>query len=91
MTKAAFKKLRDRVCRGKISAKLAKEPPVAVLAGPSLIVEIIVRHASIESGIEMDWGYVGGRAIVHAKGDRRKARRALFMAVPDSDLTMNDL
>ena len=63
---------------------------VATLAGPAIVLEVIVQKASKESGIPMDWHYFGGRGAVWAIGDVAEARRALYMALPQSDLTMDD-
>lgn len=62
-------------------------PVVAMLAGPSVVVEVIVRNASLNSGHEMVWGYVGGRALVHSLGDRIECRSAIFYAFPVSDIS----
>ena len=64
---------------------------VAILAGPAPVVEVIVKNAAAESGIDMDWGYIGGRAVVYALGDKRKARQALFMSFPQSNLDASDI
>lgn len=61
-----------------------------MLTGPAACIEIIVRKAARESGVEMDWGYIGGRAAIHANGERAKARSALYHAMPKSDLTQAD-
>ena len=58
---------------------------VAILAGPLEVIEVTVGVASEESGIKMNWGYVGGRAVIHAdtkdKDDRAKCRAALSQAI----------
>ena len=64
--------------------------PVAMLAGPAVVIEVIVKNASAESGIEMDWGYTGGRGFVYALGDRKAARSALLDSMPQSDLMVID-
>jgi hypothetical protein len=64
--------------------------PCAMIAGPAVVIEVIVKQASYASGIEMDWGYVGGRGLVYALGERKAARSALFSAMPQSDLTQLD-
>lgn len=83
--------LEQYVRQSKLDKKFDAAPSVAILAGPAVCIEIIVRKAEKESGIEMDWGYVGGRAIVHALGDRKKARSALYAAFPQGDLDQHDM
>jgi len=67
------------------------ETTVAILAGPSLVIESVVAKAEQSSGIKMDWCYQGGRAFVQALGDRKKARSAIYCAIPNSNLTQADL
>lgn len=64
---------------------------VACLSGPSVVIESIVQKAMHETKCEIGWHYVGGRGIVHSKGDKEAIRSALFCAIPQSDLTMGDL
>ena len=66
-------------------------PVVAMLSGPAVCIEMIVRKASEESGIEMNWGYAGGRAFIHSLGDRGQCRKALLLALPESDLNPGDI
>lgn len=79
--------LREYVGSARCSDEMRSAPVVAVLAGPAIVIEVIVRRASEESGIAMDWGYVGGRAVIHSKGDRAKSRDALRCALPVGDLS----
>lgn len=64
---------------------------IAILAGPAPVIEVIVKNAADDCGIDMDWGYMAGRAMVYALGDKAKARRALFLSVPQSNLTASDI
>lgn len=57
-------------------------PTIAILSGPAVVIEAVVRKAEEESGIPMDWGYIGGRAIVRANGNVDEARLALAIAMP---------
>lgn len=75
----------------KLDSKFENAPTVAMLSGPAIVIEAIVAKAQADTGIEMDWGYSSGRAFVHALGDAKKARSALYCAIPQSDLTQMDL
>lgn len=90
-TAKAYDELSAAVGASKLSDELANAPVVAVLHGPKEAIECIVQKASRESKIPMDWGYSGGRAFIHAKGDREKARSALYCAMPGGDLTQADM
>jgi hypothetical protein len=68
-----------------------KAETVAILSGPAIVIEAIVMDASKDSGIPMDWCYQGGRAFVQAIGDKKKARSALYCAIPNSNLSISDL
>lgn len=65
-------------------------PIVAILAGPMETIEIIVRRAAQECGFPMNWGYVGGRALVHSQGDRAKCRAAIHQVIPDTDIQTHE-
>ena len=86
----SFLSLQEKVRNSRLEEKFDKCKPVAIIAGPCLVVEFIVKNASIDSGIPMDWHYCGGRGIVYALGDRAKARHALWLSCPQSDLTTSD-
>ncbi len=66
-------------------------PGVAILAGPPIVIEIIVQTAAQKCGHPMNWGYIAGRAIVRSSGNAAECRRALYAAIPQSDLTMSDM
>lgn len=66
-------------------------PSVAMLAGRSDVVEAIVQCAVKETGIPMNWGYVGGRAFVHSKGDRVQCRSALRRMIPQTDILDSEM
>jgi hypothetical protein len=57
---------------------------------PEEVIEVVVRLASEESGIPMDWGYMANRAIVFSPGDRAKCRSALALATPRSDIQKSE-
>lgn len=61
---------------------LKNSPVVAIMSGTPIVIEAILYRASKASGIPMDWGYVGGRAIVHADGNAAKAVAAIQEAMP---------
>lgn len=73
----AFEKLEEEVRASKLAAKFTNAPVVTILAGPAIIVEAILYKASKNSGIPMDWGFIGGRAYVYALGDTNKAAEAI--------------
>jgi hypothetical protein len=89
--KAIWKWLHTRIRRDRMDSAFDNAPCVAVLAGDPLVIEAVVQKAAMDSGIEMDWSYVGGRAVIRSHGDRTKCRLALKMAIPQSDLTERDL
>jgi len=72
-----FQKLEDAVKASKLGHKFTSAPVVAILSGPSIVIEAIVYKASKNSGIPMDWGFSMGRAFVHAIGDVNKAAAAI--------------
>ncbi len=86
-----IEQLTEHLAVSKIDPELLQEPVACVMSGPKETIEVVVRLASLKSGIPMDWGYAAGRAIVHAKGDCKAARRALYEVIPQSDLTQADL
>ena len=66
----------------------SKGSVVAVLDGSMEVVEAVVRCAS-RNGPEMDWHYMGGRAVVKTLGDIEQAGAALVLAMP-RDLRVGD-
>ena len=85
-----WKRLRERVRQSRQDSGFAEANIVAILSGDPLILEAIVRKASMDSGIEMDWSYFAGRAVIVSYGERAKCRSALFEALPNSDLSQED-
>ncbi len=55
---------------------------VGITHGSCDLVEALVRRANSMSQHEMDWGYIGGRAIIYTLGDPDKAYIDLEMCVP---------
>ena len=62
---------------------------IAVIAGDAIIIEIIVKKASLDSDVPMDWHYAGGQGVVYAKGTKKeleKAKENLWLCLPVHDL-----
>ncbi len=91
MTQKAFSRFQSKVRSSRQDPSFDKAEVVAMLSGPAPIIEIVVAQASANAKIPMDWGYCAGRAIIRAKGDKKIARRELFLCMPQSDLTQMDL
>ena len=91
MQTKTLKKLKSLLRNSKLSSKFNSAECVAILHGPSVVIEAVVFTASEKSGIPMDWGYCGGRAAVYALGDATKARSALASALPGGDVNLGDL
>jgi hypothetical protein len=70
---------------------LMDAPAVAVLCGPTEVIEAVVRRASDKSGLLMDWHFAGGRGIVRSWCNRDKCRSALYTSCVTSDLSTEDL
>jgi len=84
-------KFSEAARNSKCDAKLYSQPGVAILTGRTPVIEAVVRTAVEDSGIPMDWHYVGGRGIVRSAGDPALCRKALYYALVKSDLSQNDL
>lgn len=61
-------------------------PCVAILSGPAQMIELMVRIARRATGARIDWGYMGGRAIIRSAGDRQQIRQALHRCFVESDI-----
>lgn len=71
--------------------KIYKEgKTVAVLTGPSRLIEAIVREAS-RTGPEMDWHFAAGRAIVKTLGDVDTAYKELQAVMPNEHYSVREL
>lgn len=90
-TKTLVKELEERVRTSRLAAKFLDKEPIARINGPAVVIEAIVQKASLNCNIDMDWCYSGGRGFIFADGDNEMARRELFLAMPQSDLTTHDL
>lgn len=77
MNKKRWESLEKEVRRGKLHARFHNAPCVAILSGPTIVIEACVYIASKKSGIDMDWGFIGGRAFVYSLGDMEKSHNAL--------------
>lgn len=57
---------------------------IGMIAGCTEVCEIIVRKAERESGIPMDWGYIGRRAFIYVPKDAdiEKAKQEVGFALP---------
>lgn len=90
ITTEKFKSLCDEVNASTCDSSISKEGvQIAIVAGPSVVIEIIVKKASINCNIPMDWHYVGGRGVVYAKGteeDIQKAKLELRVCMPIHNL-----
>ena len=83
-------RLQTYVGSSRVAKDMDSKPVVAVLAGPAVVIEVVVQKAMKETGIRMDWGYIGGRAIVHAdvqtEKEHNKAGEALQYNIPTCSL-----
>lgn len=61
-------------------------PAVAMIDGPQEVVEVVVRVASEQSGIPMNWGYVGGSAVICSPGERASCLVAILRAIPRTNI-----
>jgi hypothetical protein len=90
-TKVIIEELQAQVQNSKLATKFSNKEPIAHINGPAVVIETIVQKASLSCNIDMDWSYSGGRGVIYADGDAKVARRELFLAMPESDLTIRDL
>jgi hypothetical protein len=86
ITTEKFDELQDLVRNSKMSSEFDNAEQVAIVAAPAVIIEVIVKKASLTSGIPMDWCYFGGRGIVYALGDVEKAKKELRYCIPMHNL-----
>lgn len=93
ITTKEFKKLYNAVRMSQCDPKLFGKAQVAIIAGPAIIVEMIVKAAVVDSGIPMDWNYCGGRGAIWTKkeSDIKACRHHLMMNIPTTNLTVNDI
>ncbi len=90
-TKTIIKELEERVRTSRLAKKFLDKHHIARIDGPAVVIEAIVQKASLDCGIDMDWCYSCGRGFIFADGDKEIARRELFLAMPQSDVTTSDL
>jgi hypothetical protein len=90
MTQKQLDSLEKKLQRTRMNKRFLKAPTVAHINGPTAVIEVIVRKASKDSGIPMDWCYQGGRGFIQSLGGRIESRNALFRALPQTDLTLDD-
>lgn len=90
-SKTIFKELRKNLACVHLKKKFLNKEPIARIDGPAIVIEAIVQEAIRDTGIDMDWCYSCGRGFIFTDGDKEKARRELFLAMPNSDLTTSDL
>jgi len=86
-----FNKIYGDIKKSRMNKRFNKAHPAATISGPSIIIEMVVKKASLDSKIPMDWYYVGGRGIVYTLGDVKESRKHLFLNIPQSNLNMLDL
>lgn len=60
-----YEKFRKSVYAGKTKYK-DDWTQVAILAGPTMVIEVMVQEAAKEAKVEMDWSFQGGRGFVMA-------------------------
>lgn len=77
-----FKKLETRVRKSRMAPRFHKGKYVARIHAPAIVVEMIVKKASLASGIPMDWHYVAGYGIVYTLGHVAASRKALELVLP---------
>lgn len=83
--------IREQAVKARMTDEQKKWPVVAVLSGSTPVIEVIVRYASTQCGHPMNWGFVGGRAIVQSPGDKNQCRSALRLAIPETDITRQEM
>ena len=73
-----YKELQEKVRASYMDQKFLAENSVqiATMTGPCLVIEMIVKEASINSGTKMDWCYAGGRAEIMALGNKKQIQKA---------------
>jgi len=90
-SKKLFSAINFRLQKSKMPPRFNKAKYVAMLSGPSICIEAIVFSACKDSGIDMDWCFLGGRAIVYSLGDVEESKKAIFHATPESNLSRNSV
>lgn len=73
-----YRELQEKIRASRMDERfMSKEAvQIAIMAGPCLVIEMIVKEASLNSNVPMDWCYMGGRAIVMAIGDEKQIQKA---------------
>ena len=83
---SAFDTFEAAVQEAKLDPRFKGALYIAAISAPAVVIEAIVRKASTESGVLMDWSYEGGRGFVRAlPGEmnwRSSAQRAIEAALP---------
>lgn len=72
-----FRSIYDEVNNSRIDESFYKGTSIGVICGPSIIVEMVVKNASLKADVPMDWHYSGGRGIVYAKGSKEQIKKAV--------------
>ena len=92
LTQSELERLSTELLLGVLNSVRAVEhdaKQIAVIAGDAIIIEIIVKKASLDSDVPMDWHYAGGQGVVYAKGTKKeleKAKENLWLCLPVHDL-----
>ena len=86
-----FNELQEIVRKSSMDDRFSSDDSVniGVIAGPAVVVEVIVKKASMDCGVPMDWHYCGGRGVVYALGNHKqvaKAKQELWLNMPISNL-----
>ena len=77
MNKKKWDSFEKAIQKEELNSRFNKAPCIAILTGPTIMIEAWVYIASKKSGIDMDWGFIGGRACVYALGDSERAYQAI--------------
>lgn len=89
ITTEKFEELQEIVRNSKIDEQFYCCEHIAIISAPAVIIDVIVKKASLDSGVPMDWSYSGGRAFVYALGDAASVKAAklrLWLCMPQHNL-----
>lgn len=84
-----FKNIEEQIRQSKMDDAFNNATQICIISAPAIVIEIIVKKASIDSNVPMDWHYFGGRAIVYGIGDEKQiaeAKQQIWLSLPQSNL-----